>query len=935
MSDPLAVLDPRQLERIEGVHRGFLYQHLYAAGCLLLASRAGAVAVVVERDEDIEVQLADRRIYVQVKTRSASLAPSDIQEVLQRFAILRKEHASGSRPGQASFWIVSNISPGPALADEVKRAQWPDDVTLRWPEREGRDEPALPPAWVDTSTAVAWCAQLAATLPFAALAPETLVWKLAGCVTLASSGGAPYTDHSFAVAILPTLFEQMALQLQDFPVVPPHYRPQANEPDLASDRRVRMISGFSGAGKTAWASQAALHVPRAAAYFDAADVPGPTVAASLVRELAGRLLGATKGGLGEILLPGASGLEMLRILDRRLNRDAIDAVVVIDNAHRVPKDDLRAVVEATQRLRLVLLCQPGTEVQALQATLGIPEEQLSGWTEDTIAAEAADSGSRVDYATCHRLLRITGGLPLYVQGAVRIATSLYGGDLARLCADIEAETHLVATSQETVLARFFGTLPREARATLAVLSLADCPLTREEASSVVGKALGMTMPDLAKTARSLVGGGFVQLFGNDRLKVHDAIRVLGKAHVKELGESVLRTSQLALKDILSASLREERDTSRFALFIRMLGLTGDVETLVDLAGDEMFHEMGLSLDFTLVLEDAASRPGLSPVQRFWALDALAFAELKSGDGSKLPERLSTMGQLVAENGLGRREVLALGMKRMLSAAKRGDESAAKKALGELREVVPDDPAYLRVLKYNAGCAMHMIGRHALAKTVALECIEEYYDHLGLDVGNVLAKNPADIWPLLKKTDTIGDDLKHLADSLDLSARCCSAIGEDSRFARVHAFKFYAMANAIESALKVGQDLVDEFLGRGDAVGARQVLEGSLLPSALGAKMVDWIVPLRAQYAVVLAHCGDFAAAEAEMARLAPYESGLPEIGKKELRNQRRLIAELRDARPQQPLLVADHSGQARKIGRNEPCPCGSGKKYKKCHGARG
>jgi len=24
---------------------------------------------------------------------------------------------------------------------------------------------------------------------------------------------------------------------------------------------------------------------------------------------------------------------------------------------------------------------------------------------------------------------------------------------------------------------------------------------------------------------------------------------------------------------------------------------------------------------------------------------------------------------------------------------------------------------------------------------------------------------------------------------------------------------------------------------------------------------------------------------------------------------------------------------ARKVGRNDPCPCGSGKKYKKCHGA--
>ena len=24
--------------------------------------------------------------------------------------------------------------------------------------------------------------------------------------------------------------------------------------------------------------------------------------------------------------------------------------------------------------------------------------------------------------------------------------------------------------------------------------------------------------------------------------------------------------------------------------------------------------------------------------------------------------------------------------------------------------------------------------------------------------------------------------------------------------------------------------------------------------------------------------------------------------------------------------------QGRKVGRNEPCPCGSGKKYKHCHG---
>jgi uncharacterized protein YecA (UPF0149 family) len=34
--------------------------------------------------------------------------------------------------------------------------------------------------------------------------------------------------------------------------------------------------------------------------------------------------------------------------------------------------------------------------------------------------------------------------------------------------------------------------------------------------------------------------------------------------------------------------------------------------------------------------------------------------------------------------------------------------------------------------------------------------------------------------------------------------------------------------------------------------------------------------------------------------------------------------------------AAKPAGQKRaeaKVGRNDPCPCGSGKKYKKCHGA--
>ena len=37
-----------------------------------------------------------------------------------------------------------------------------------------------------------------------------------------------------------------------------------------------------------------------------------------------------------------------------------------------------------------------------------------------------------------------------------------------------------------------------------------------------------------------------------------------------------------------------------------------------------------------------------------------------------------------------------------------------------------------------------------------------------------------------------------------------------------------------------------------------------------------------------------------------------------------------DAFRQQPIVR-----QARKIGRNDPCPCGSGKRYKFCHGKKG
>jgi preprotein translocase subunit SecA len=40
---------------------------------------------------------------------------------------------------------------------------------------------------------------------------------------------------------------------------------------------------------------------------------------------------------------------------------------------------------------------------------------------------------------------------------------------------------------------------------------------------------------------------------------------------------------------------------------------------------------------------------------------------------------------------------------------------------------------------------------------------------------------------------------------------------------------------------------------------------------------------------------------------------------------------LRENRPDQAAVPAGRSN-GRKVGRNDPCPCGSGKKYKRCHG---
>ena len=891
-------LDARQLARIEAVHCGFLYQHLYAAACLFRAASSGVTHVVVENDEDVELVLPERRVYAQIKTRRSRLIFSDIESALTRFDQIRAEHVEGRRSGACQLVVVSNTAPGPDLAERAAGATWPNDVTLSHPGSTSA-EASLPEPWETVSDAFEACRAAAETLPFSILAPETLVWKLAGQILAAAAGVEPYPSHTFAVEDLPGLFEQLVVQLQDFPAPPLRYRPQDKEPALVSPQRVRLVIGFSGAGKTSWVSQTALHATDRLAYYDVADLSGPALASAVARELAARMFDSRGGNLGKILLPGASGTEILVAIGRHLAEDGLTATVVLDNAHRVAAADIAPLIAASLQLRFVLLAQPSASIARLEATLGISAEPLPGWSNETAAAEGSSLGCRGDYADYERLLTLTGGLPLYIQNALKIAAESYGGSVSRLCTAIEERTHIVQTAQELILADVFETYTDSERRAVAALSLSDVPLSQAEASSVLKRTFGLEPADSAAAFRRLRSSRSIQIFGVDRFKMHDAIRPLGRAYLNDCGVAAHKTAQEAIRDLLMVALPKEHDRQRVFLLLRMFVTLGNVKPLVEMATDELFHELGYMEEISAFLSQAAASENISAEDRFWALDGLVFAHFKDGDDTDIRSKLDRMDELVRESDLGLSERLAVGMKRMVFAARDGDVATVKNTMTELSQVLPQTPQHLRVAKYNYAHALFELRMMDECVSGTLGLIAEYYDLLGLRLADVMGNNPDKIFPLLKGDNDQTDNLKHLADSLDLQSKAVRASGSNPGLAPIHAMKFYSMANALDSFVRVGQELVDDFLARNDYIGARDVIERNLMPTIMRLKLAGRVIPVRSQYAVVLAYCGAFDEADAEMARLAPYEGGLDVRGQWELQNQRALIAHLR-ANPPPP-----------------------------------
>ncbi|MFQ5514622.1 MAG: preprotein translocase subunit SecA [Myxococcota bacterium] len=71
---------------------------------------------------------------------------------------------------------------------------------------------------------------------------------------------------------------------------------------------------------------------------------------------------------------------------------------------------------------------------------------------------------------------------------------------------------------------------------------------------------------------------------------------------------------------------------------------------------------------------------------------------------------------------------------------------------------------------------------------------------------------------------------------------------------------------------------------------------------------------------------------------APSEERLLAMRAAEEARRRQIVGRLREAHAGAPGVTGEEGArtvvrEGRKVGRNEPCPCGSGRKYKKCHGA--
>ena len=926
-------IDPDQLVRIEAVHRGFFYQHLFATAMLLGVGRRKGVLITVERDEDIDLREGDAVNYIQVKTRVGHLQRNHIAEALDRFDLLRSAHVSGERTGIARFTIASSVDLGPGLAEEVETNAWPSDVDIVTPSRPSRF--GLPEAGSTLASMLEICHRRAAEIPFGGLSPATLVLKLAAHVQYAAAGAG---NHAFNAGDMPALLEQLVAQLQDFPEPPSPYRPQRDEPAITTDKRVRLIIGFSGAGKTAWAAEAARHFGAPILYFDVGDLPARAVPTNLAREIVARVMGGQHRGVGGVQLPPSGGIDALRASDQLLRQQGIRATVVLDNVHRLAADDLRQITEAAPNQVFIGLGQPWAERALAEATLGIEVETLRGFGMDAVAAVFRAEGAGLEADTAIDVIRVTGGLPLFVISAARLTARRYGGDAAAFCRSILERTQVQDTAQDLILEAAFGSLSASARDAAALLSGCDIPLSDAEISALLSP-LGPTA-NTAAALRELQRASMLVNFSQAGTGLHDALRPLASGQLATIDQARSDAAYQALLGLLISSLQERQDIPRLTFLVKLLPRVGRTDVLVDLATTEMFYEQGNMAMMRDTLIAASEDPAYSPRDRFWALDALAYWESRDG-GTPSPARVEQMAQLVASNAFEARERLNLIFKQLIVAGTAGNRRQIELLMAAGRKLAKD-PGEALILRYNRAVALYRVGAYEPVRNALEPIIAEYFQMLGFEERKLIGANGARLRELLADVPD-REDIKRLADALNLWATAIVKLGHPPLLRRIQASKLYAVVGAGRSAALAAQDTADEMLEFiRDPAGARETMEQHVLPLIEHYHLVDLKLRARGQYAVILAYCGDFEGSIREVEALASY--GGDDERMRELAGQVLLIEQIEDGQvslsPRRPppggmrLIYNPNEIGRRRQGPNENCYCGSGRRFKACHGRR-
>ncbi|MDX2530836.1 P-loop NTPase family protein [Streptomyces europaeiscabiei] len=855
---PAAPLNPAQLRRITSLHRGFTYQNLYAVGCLLRLREAGAQTLVMELDEDVEVVLPDRYLYLQVKTRQGNLTRGDIEGSVAQFADLRAEHTAGRRLGAPKLIVISNTAPGPDLLQRTQQPGWPADVSLLWPGHPDPEEAWLPPAAADLTGLRQWCTEQAAQVPFGSLGAQTLVGKLTARVQYASAGA---HGRAFHASELPGLYEQFVEELQAFPQVPDVYWPHGSEPELTGERRVRLVTGFSGAGKTTWAAHAAARCPLPVTYFDAGKMPPAVVPGALAREVAARHL----SGSEVVSLPSGAGIDVLRAVHGRLAHDGTAIAVVIDNVHDLPSDDVRLLVQALPTAKITLLGHPHPEQNPLAAHLGISAESLPGWDTDTVAAVFATEGCTLDYPTAQRILALTAGLPLYVLNSAHLARTVHAGDGAAFCDAVQAQTHLTPTTQEVILAQIFEQLSAPARTTAGLLSIAEVPMTAAELQQLAAAA-GSTGPAATRAVRELAGRGLTQAFADGHCQLHDAIRTLAAQAAEDLPAKTTDAVRQALVGLLEG----HRGLARLARWMRLLADTGQIDILLELTGQEGFFQGGYPRELRAVIAEVAQDTDRDTISRLEAHNALATWAYGDDDWDTCARHVHAMETLAeTSNQIGPREKVLLATRQFILYGQACDVDALGSAFHSALAGIPVPSPHERALRYGYAQSLFLADAYQDAGNAAMELADIYRRHLGLEITHILGNTEA--LQEACETSENPDDYKRLADCFALFVKSCRRLGLDYGPMAFPAMKLYLFTAAWRSAIDLGQDVVESLMRADETRAALDLINRQLIPVAEDYNLPEDMIGLRSQRAVVLAYLGDIAAARAELDSLGHYE----------------------------------------------------------------